>query len=265
MSRKLLGFLSLLFLTVIAGCDNENDEPVDTTPPTVSGVTLNDASENIQVIPRSSMHFDAYFEDNVLLGQYKIDVHNDFDGHEHGRAMNEPFEYTMTYDLIGKTQTVHEDVEIPEDTTPGAYHFTLQYFDAAGNEGELVVMEFIIVNPESQPIVNIFSPNIEEEIEIAAGESFMIEGTATDADGLEEVHIMLGHEEEDNHEHGRVGEEEPLYEAEYALNSVESWNFQESEPILIPVGTEPGHYKLSITVLDLLGNPTKVTAEVHVE
>jgi hypothetical protein len=33
-----------------------------------------------------SVHFEAKFSDDIELGAYKIDIHNNFDGHSHGRV-----------------------------------------------------------------------------------------------------------------------------------------------------------------------------------
>lgn len=260
-----LFFFGVFFLAFLAACNKDDDTvPVDRTPPTVRDVTLNDQTENIVVEPGSTMHFDAVFEDDERLGQYKIDIHNDFDGHTHGRLADIPFELSQTYDLIGRTQTVHEDIAIPEDATPGPYHFTLQFFDAAGNEGEIVVLDFEIADPDNQPVITITSHDIDEEIEVEPGESIILEGTISDEDGLAEVHIILGHEEEDGHDHRR-NEEEPLFEYEIELNGENTWNFADMGPIEIPEDAEEGHYELRIMAEDVNGNTRLVTIEVHVE
>jgi hypothetical protein len=265
MKQLNLFFLGVLFLAFLAACNKDDDSvPVDRTPPTVRDVTLNDQTENIVVQPGSTMHFDAVFEDDERLGQYKIDIHNNFDGHTHGRLAHTPFEFSQTYDLIGRTQTVHEDIAIPEDAAPGPYHFTLQFFDAAGNEGELVVMDFDIADPDNQPVITITSHDIIEEIEVEPGGSIILEGTVFDPDGLEEVHIILGHEVEDGHDHRR-NEEEPLFEFEVELNGETTWNFEDMGPIEIPEDAEEGHYELRIMAEDINGNTRVVTIEVHIE
>jgi uncharacterized membrane protein len=266
MKHSNLFFLSFLFLAFLAACNKEDDAvSVDRTPPTVRDVTLNDQSENIVVQPGTTMHFDAVFEDDERLGQFKIDIHNAFDDHTHGRLAQTPFEVSQTYDLIGRTQTVHEDITIPEDATPGPYHFTLQFFDAAGNEGEVVVMDFEIADPENQPVITITSHNIEEEIEVEPGESILLEGTVFDPDGLAEVHIVLGHEEEEHGHDHRRNEEEPLFEYELELNGENTWNFEAMGPIEIPEDAEEGHYELRIMAEDVHGHVKVVTIEVHIE
>lgn len=260
-----LFFSGVLLLLFFAACTKDDDTvPEDRTPPTVREVTLNDLTENILVEPGSNMHFDAVFEDNERLGQYKIDIHNAFDDHTHGRLAQTPFEFSQTYDLIGRTQTVHEDITIPEDATPGLYHFTLQFFDAAGNEGEVVVMDFEIADPENQPVITITSHNIEEEIEVEPGGSILLEGSISDPDGLAEVHIILGHEDDQGHDHRR-NEEEPLFEYELELNGENTWNFEGMGPIEIPEDAEEGHYELRIMAEDVHGHVKVVTFEVHIE
>jgi hypothetical protein len=258
-------FSIVLIGTLLAGCNKNDDEtPLDTTPPTVSNVQINGLAPGAEIVvaPGSEMDFDATFSDDRELGQYRIDIHDDFDEHNHGRIKSEPFEFNQVYNLSGTTQSVHELIDIPENAAPGPYHLTLYYFDAAGNEGEVVVIDILIADPESQPAINIISPDFDEEIEVQPGESFEIAGTITDPDGLDEVHIILGHEE---HDHGRTKDEEPVYEMEYELDGAVTFNFEDAEPILIPANTPPGHYELKIIAKDVLGNTSVVMAEVHIE
>lgn len=245
-----------------AACSSD-DEAIDNKPPTVSNVTLNELTEDIVVEAGSTVHFDAQFTDDVLLGEYKIDIHDNFDGHSHGRLASTIFTFSQIYPLIGKTETVHQDIDIPEDATPGLYHFSLQFIDSEGNEGEIVTLTFEIADPSNQPVINITSPDFSSEIEVAPGGSIVLIGYVEDPDGLEEVHIQLVRVEED-HSHGKTTEE-ILFEEEILVEGATTWNFENIEAIEIPESVEADHYELKITAEDVLGNVKTVSADVHVE
>lgn len=256
--------ISLLFITVLAisAC---SDEEVDATNPTVSDVTLNELSEDIQVNPGSTMHFDAVFSDDVRLGEFKVDIHDNFDGHDHGRTLNAiAWDTTFIVELIGKNQTVHEDIEIPQNAATGPYHFNLQFFDEAGNEGDLMTIEFEIVDPAAQPSIVILSPDPNAEFETSPGASFTLMATVSDPDGLEEVHmeIMEAHDEHD-HDHGRLTSEEAIWEKEMELNGESQLAIDEN--ITIPASADQGHYELKIKAKDLEGNYKVSKLEIHVE
>ncbi|MGK7393637.1 MAG: DUF4625 domain-containing protein [Candidatus Cyclobacteriaceae bacterium M3_2C_046] len=253
-----LSVSAMLFLT---NCD-EDDDPIDLTAPTIQNVTLNEQTENIQVNPGDDIHFDAELADDQLLGQLKIDIHDNFDGHQHGRVAATPFSLERIIDLIGRTQTIHEDVEVPADAATGPYHFNIQFFDAAGNEGELMTIEFEIVDEAEQPTITITTPDPDTETEVAPGGSFAITGAVSDPDGLEELHMMLMHEEEDDHSHGRISEE-VLWEKEWLLEGALEASFDEQ--VTIPANAETGHYILRIKAEDVAGNVKILKAEVHIE
>lgn len=273
LSKKLVFVLALVSASVFwISCDDNGEDPVDLDPPTVENVTLNDQSEDIQVNPGDVMHFDADFADDNRLGQVKIDIHDNFDGHSHGRLMATPFTYQKIIELIGKTQNVHEDINIPEDAATGPYHFNLQFFDEVGNEGELMVMEFEIVDEAEQPSIAVTAPDLSSEVEVAPGGSFALTGSASDPDGLEELHIQIMHEEEHDHDHdhedGRLmdddhGSEEALWEKEWELEGAMEAAFDEM--VTIPADAEHGHYVLRIMAKDMNSNVKVLKGELHVE
>lgn len=263
--KSIFYLLSLSALTIFVGCSDDDGSPVDNSAPSAQNVLINGADDDIVVTTDTEMEFDAQFEDDVLLGQYRISIHNNFDGHTHGKILaTDDFTFSGTYDLTGKTETVHEHIDVPADATPGAYHFTLQYFDAAGNEGEVIVMDFEIADPANQPQINVTSHNSNEEIELQPGDILQLEGTVEDPDGLEEVHIQLLHEEDDNHDHGKVNEE-AFFDKELMLDGATSWNFDQLEGIAIPEDAEVGHYELKIKAVDTADYEKLISFEVHVE
>lgn len=264
MKTKAIFYLAgLFFLALFSGC-SEDENAVDDQAPTVADVKLNGLDENIIIQPGTEMQFDARFQDNILLGQYKIDIHNNFKDHGHGRIVeNQDFTFSAVYDLAGKSETVHEHIDVSSEATPGAYHFTLQFFDAVGNEGEIKALTFEIADPSGQPTITITSPDPSIPVQIAAGKNLSVEGLVEDPDGLKVVHVALLPEGED-HSHERDSEN-ALFEKEILLHGATSWNFDYLGTIELSEGIALGHYELSITAEDMQGNTSRVTIEVHVE
>lgn len=253
-------FLAFLISGLLLACSD--DEDVDNSPPVVSKVTLNGQATGISVNPGTTMVLEAVFEDDIELGEYKIDIHNNFDGHSHGRT-KAPFFFSKSYTLTGTSETVQQELHIPEGSTPGEYHFQLQYIDAAGNEGEIVVMEFEIADPANQPTLTITSPDMSRVLDVAAGKNIIVAGTAADPDGLAEVHILI--QQEEVHNHGRLGQGEAssIFALEIPLKGESTWTFHET--ITVPAEVSPGHYELSIAAEDLAGYRKIVAAELHID
>ena len=91
--------------------------------------------------------------DDVMLKSYKIDVHNNFDGHSHTRAGDgtTPFSFKKEYDLTGKREAHihHHDIKIPATATPGKYHLMIYCTDAAGNES--YVARDVVLSKTAKP------------------------------------------------------------------------------------------------------------------
>ena len=253
----------IFFSAYLTGCDEED---TDLTPPMLSNVSLNDQTENIQVNPGEDLLFEANFEDDEQLGQVKINIHDNFDGHSHGRIMAEPWTLERIFDLMGKTEALQEVFNVPENAATGPYHFNIQFFDAAGNEGELKIIEFEIVDESEQPGIIVTNPDFSTEVKTSPGGTFLLEGMASDPDGLDELHIMIVHEEEDGHEYGRIKEnaqEQPVWEKEWELDGATEVLF--SEQVTIPSSAETGHYVIRMMAMDVNNNVNILKKELHIE
>lgn len=83
------------------------------------------------------IHFEVNFSDNEHLASYKVDIHNNFNGHHHHhKAEKEPFFFQKTWSLNGQrsAHVHHHEIAVPEDAHPGNYHFMVYCVDEAGNE-----------------------------------------------------------------------------------------------------------------------------------
>lgn len=139
----ILSVLAIVFSFVFTSCSSDDD--VDTTAPVIE---LDEPEDGDELLIGAGVHFECDFKDDVMLGSYMIEIHNNFDGHSHkvaSRAGEEAFFFKKSYDLTGKRNSHehHHDITIPENATPGKYHFVVYCTDAAGNQS-LVAREIIL-------------------------------------------------------------------------------------------------------------------------
>jgi len=128
--------ISLLVIVLFCiSCDSENS---DTTPPVI---TLNSPKEGASLLidDEHGIHFDMDLSDNQGLSSYKIDIHSNFDGHEHKRDAAEgetvAFNFQRSWNVSGRNAKIHHhEIKIPENATPGNYHLMVFCTDVDGNE-----------------------------------------------------------------------------------------------------------------------------------
>lgn len=263
----------LIFLMIaffFTSCDDDAAEVVDVTAPTISNVQFNETVE-----PGETLVITFKLSDEIALGEVRIDIHDDFDGHGHDNARIKatPFEYsTVLDDMRGqKEYTVEEMISIPSDAATGPYHLQIRYFDAAGNEGEQYVATFEISSESVSPAIIITNFGEDEELEPTINEDgskvLYLEGTieSRTAGGLDEVHITVVHEEEGGHAHERTLLAEAVYNQEWELEGAATFNLQDIDPVIDLTNAEAGHYELRIMARDVEGNIRIISREVHVD
>ncbi len=130
-NMKLAALAALTMAVLACGCKEG-----DVTKPVID---LDEPEEGqlIAIGDEHGMHFEMEVEDNEALGDYKIDIHSNFDGHQHGKDTSTvDFTYSRSYNLNGQrnAHVHHHDVVIPANATPGNYHLMVYCTDAAGNE-----------------------------------------------------------------------------------------------------------------------------------
>jgi len=117
------------------------------TPPVISdtGITANPI-ECQEYRPGDVIHFQYVFTDDVELGNYNIEIHNNFDHHTHSgsavdcelEAKKEAGEKAWVYNQDfaipagQRTYTAHVDIQIPDDAETGNYHFMVRLTDRTG-------------------------------------------------------------------------------------------------------------------------------------
>ena len=143
----------LLFLPLfVFSCDKSDD-----VLPTLSTVSVNDNSIDVlEFQPGSSFVVRSTFGDNIQLGQFKIDIHQDFDGHSH-KDLTTQFAEIRIKNIEGTQYNLEETFDIPIDASSGTYHGTIRVLDKEGNMSEIKTFYFNIVR-DNQPTISMNLP-----------------------------------------------------------------------------------------------------------
>jgi len=239
---------------------SDDDENQDNIAPNILSVTMNGEDHDLSFTNGATINLAAEVSDNEGLGQLKIDIHDLFDGHSHGKLDGgDAWEMTKIVSLSGSSTTVNETMTVPDPVVAGQYHVILQLLDAAGNEAEFEELEFVITNGE-EPQINISSPTF-DGLHIDEGMKLELVGMVTDNEDLDEIVITISEEDDHNHKN-QSGE---IFEFDVDLDGSADTSYDLSQvDITIPVGTEEGDYKIVISAKDNEGNYGIFEAEFHV-
>lgn len=125
---------------------SDNDDNKDMEKPSIDMSSSNSFPENCAILYRGeSFSFQATFTDNIELGNYNVEVHNNFDHHSHSTEAEEcelepkkeavkPWVYNQDF-TIPANQTrysVNNTIQVPSDIDTGNYHFMIRLTDKAG-------------------------------------------------------------------------------------------------------------------------------------
>ena len=251
-------YLAALVVLLAISVQSCKKDDVDAEAPKIVEFSV----DNTTVAAGNEIHADLNFTDNEALKSYKIDIHDNFDGHSHGKV-GQRWSYQEIVEISGKDFVDHKHVDVPADAFSGPYHFTLYVLDAEGNQSEFSEVDLVITN-NSMPVISLTNLDADEENHVSKGTTLALEGTITDTDGIDEIVIELkeaGHD----HEHGKK-EEDPLYDLDLDLGgSVNSYDLSTITPSIdIPSSAESGDYELVIRVKDTAGNFAVATFVIHI-
>ena len=141
---RLLGLLALFF-TAMAGCKKDDGEEIDTEYPEIVA-TANSFPQQCSLMMRGQTALiKLTFSDNRELGAYSLDIHNNFDHHNHSTEVNDcnleakktpikPLLFVQNYDIPTglKRYEATAQIAIPADVDPGDYHFLIRLTDKEG-------------------------------------------------------------------------------------------------------------------------------------
>lgn len=256
MKKVLLTILAAVPLVFIS-CDSDED----TTAPIIEHVH---ADEEVAV--GDDITIDADFTDNEALGQAKIDIHDIFDGHDHGKVQAKWSE-TRTVSLSGTDAEIEEVFTVPANTTAGPYHVVVQCIDAAGNNAEFKEVDFWVMSPAAATF-SVTDP--QDETDISVGDVIRLEGSVDDVVGIDEVLVRIyviedhddgGHDDGDEHDHG-----EEVYESEEEVAGGTMFDLGMWEDISVDASwTDEDHADIiiEISAIDVDGHISKTEIELH--
>jgi hypothetical protein len=137
-------FILILFIISIGLIACERN--VDDVYPEIDFSGLNAFPQNCDTLYRGqAFNFIASLSDNVQLGSFSLEIHNNFDHHTHSteeeacpfdedKAAINPWLFLEQYSIPEGSQEYEADVQIvvPEDIDAGDYHFQIRLTDHEG-------------------------------------------------------------------------------------------------------------------------------------
>lgn len=195
-------YLVPIMLLFILACDNEG---IDLTPPTLDVLSYIPAPIEDEICGSQEsvvflltggdeLGFDAVFNDDEALSQYKIDIHNNFDCHGHGggsapsisvpNVENQTTDWSVLeiVDISGLSAPIVKVLNVPDNVTAGNYHYQIQVIDESGNDSPFANFYALkIKNPldDTPPQITIQEPT-NSSFSVQKGEKVRFVGQVTD-------------------------------------------------------------------------------------
>lgn len=137
--------LSIMLLCALCACSSSDDDEKDTDVPVIAESDMACPLE-CDTYPRGGkIPFRYLFKDNKELGNFNIEIHNNFDHHTHSTSAVEcelgtkkepqnPWVYNKDFNIPdgAKTYAPEMEIKIPADIDTGDYHFMIRLTDKAG-------------------------------------------------------------------------------------------------------------------------------------
>lgn len=146
--KKIKMTFGLLFLALAftACSDDDSSSSVDDIKPTIDASVAGAFPTSCATVTRGqALNFKALFKDNVALGAYSINIHNNFDHHSHDTEVDacpfdpiktpvNPWQQTLTFTIPDNSSEflAQQEIVVPADIDTGDYHFMIQLTDAQG-------------------------------------------------------------------------------------------------------------------------------------
>ncbi|WP_293667675.1 DUF4625 domain-containing protein [uncultured Parabacteroides sp.] len=136
-------FSVLMSLTLVACSKDKDDKDLEKPVIEAGSETL---PQSCQVYTKGEeIPFRCIFTDNEGLGNYNIEIHNNFEHHSHSTDAGDcaldakkdpvnPWVYNKDFTIPGSPlrYDAQVDIPIPADIDPGDYHFMVRVTDKAG-------------------------------------------------------------------------------------------------------------------------------------
>jgi len=265
--KKKIKFLSwIIVVIIIVACNDKkgqnelkNEQPtidiVSQSVPTISEYLCNASFDNVlKIFTGDTMSFVFSFKAQNPLSQYKIDIHNNFDCHAHGKSI--PWSVLKLSDLKGKEAMIEETLIVPQDAAAGNYHLMIRLLDVYGLEAEVKEFNLIIINAEDQtePIINIETPMPNQIFQ--HGNEVSFKGKITDNKSLKDSRYELKFTDANQQTYN-------LYEIFYTPETTISYNIDTTYTIGVFIATGNGFF--TIKAYDQANNYAIKTIPIIIE
>lgn len=188
---------SLIILSVLLfvfSCKDPKDDTSKSEKPTITIINQSSPAVSeqlcgapfdnvLKVATGDTLRFTFVFKGSNPLSQYKIDVHNNFDCHEHGKSVD--WSVLKIVDLTGTEVTIEEELIVPQNASAGNYHMMIRLLDIYGYEADAREFNVIIYNVQDEEDPEITLTNPVELSTFSHGDQVHFEGTITDNFSLE--------------------------------------------------------------------------------
>lgn len=132
----------LLGLTVLTGL--ACSEHGDTQPPKIEIIA---PANEAEFVPGEAIRLQMVLTDNEQLSGYKVEIHDDFDDHDHKSTSTGTawiFQKTWQVDPTDRVAIDHQEIVIPERIANeaiarGSYHMGIYCTDLSGNESHTFI------------------------------------------------------------------------------------------------------------------------------
>ena len=262
--------LSLIVLAVLVSACKKEDKKDDPAPPDTTRpvIQLQTPANNSRIAAGEVLRLSLVVTDDRELGELKIELHDAFDGHGHGKNAG-IFAYEKIIRLSGQRQEIAENIEVPADALAGPYHLLIRATDRAGNQATFVEIDFSITSP-SQPVIKSFTVNgsARDHLDLDIPKDSLLLpirllGDFEDSDGIKEVKLML---HEADHAHKRADHDEHLWEQKFEFGNPTRATIEAQFDVLAEwlEGQDEAEFELKLLVIDALGHRTERKIELHV-
>jgi uncharacterized membrane protein len=251
--------ISLIAISTLFACSKDGDS----RKPEISDLNINNKTEEIEVEAGQSASINFTVSDNEGLSQIRMDIHDAFDGHTHGKtnAFNKFF-WEQIDTLNGLTEfTGNITLDIPDSVAAGPYHLDVIVVDLAGNQSDIGLLD-LVVESDYNAEITVTSHDFSNQVHVDKGTNLVVQGMITDDIDLTDVVIVV-EKEGHGHTHGKTSSAE-LYLNDHDLAGPNNVSFTINETINIPSNTKDGDYKLEIVATDSDGNISIFHGELHI-
>lgn len=261
----------LLALTfAFSSCSDDDASDQDLNKPVISEVEVENEEQNgenhgekVHTGEQAKVHF--MLSDDKGLSSWKIDIHDAFDGHSHGKVAA-PYTAILSGTASGTMSEIEVDLGvIPTDATAGEYHCIVNATDAAGNSADFRDVVFVLSNG-SEPQLNILSPGLDSIVHMDKGSSFNLTGSLTDDTGIKTFEIFVSPDAHEDHNHGKVADEDfLLFDKDDFADGVTNFDLAECGTLTLVNEIPDGSYVIKFISTDMDGNTMVEKFEVHID